>query len=92
MQCVRNLLLPNRNRQLELARYELWKRQLNQLFSHHFAIDYKDDVIIRHYFCLRARLASIDEDGGFFSKGLCAHPCVCLGAQDGVNTTTKKKI
>lgn len=90
MQCVRNLLLPNRNRELELARYELWKRQLNQLFSHHFAIGYKDDVIIRHYFCLRARLASIDEDGGFL-KGLCAHPCVCLGAQEGVNTTSKEK-
>lgn len=62
---VCDLLLPNRNR-LELRVYGVWKRELNQLLSHHVAIDYKDDVIIRHYFCLCARLASIDEDGRFF--------------------------
>ena len=65
------LCISNRNRQLELGRYGIWKSQLNQLLSWHFAIDYKDEVIICHYFCLCARLASIDEDGRF-SKGLCA--------------------
>lgn len=68
--------IPNRNRQLELGRCGIWKRQLNQLLSHHSAIDYKGGVIICHYFCLCARLASIDEDGRF-SKGLCACVCVC---------------
>lgn len=56
-------------------------RQLNQLISWHFAIDYKDEVIICHYFCLWARLASIDEDGRF-SKGLCACACVRLSGSE----------
>lgn len=73
--------IPNRSRQLELGRYRIWKKQLNQLLSRHLAIDYKDEVIICHYFCLYARLASIDEDGRF-SKGLCACACVFMAAPE----------